>query len=141
MPFATDSNRPQPLWQPSPTTCPTATGAASEVPSLQTHPCRTLPAPSSALPAPCASLALQVIALGEDELRSRGSMSWCGAQDVAARAYGEDWKTLGLCDRGYWDETNTRLFPNTCRLLRASRSAPAPCLSPPHHHQSDEGWV
>jgi len=64
----------------------------------------------------------EVIALGEDELRSRGSMSWCGAQDVAARAYGEDWKTLGLCDRGYWDETNTRLFPNTCRLLRASRA-------------------
>ena len=81
-----------------------------------------------------------MIALGEDELRNRGSMSWCGAQDVAARAYGEDWKTLGLCDRGYWDEANTRLFPNTCRLLRASRSVPVPCSPPPpHHHQRDQG--
>ena len=30
--YVTDSNRPQPLWQPPPTACPTASGAASEVP-------------------------------------------------------------------------------------------------------------
>ena len=35
---ATDSNRPQPLRQPPPTACLTASGAASEVPSLLTHP-------------------------------------------------------------------------------------------------------
>ena len=35
--FVTDSNR-QPLWQPPPTACPTASGAASEVPSLLMHP-------------------------------------------------------------------------------------------------------
>ena len=33
----TDSNRPQPLWQPPPTAWPTAAGAASEVPSLRMH--------------------------------------------------------------------------------------------------------
>ena len=33
MAFVTDSNRPQPLWQPPPTACPTASGAASEIPS------------------------------------------------------------------------------------------------------------
>ena len=33
--FVTDSNRPQPLWQPPPTACLTA----SEVPSLLMHPC------------------------------------------------------------------------------------------------------
>ena len=38
MAFATDSNRPQPLWQPPPTACLTASGAASEVPSLLMHP-------------------------------------------------------------------------------------------------------
>ena len=38
MAFVTDSNRPQPLWQPPPTACRTASGAASEVPSLQMHP-------------------------------------------------------------------------------------------------------
>ena len=34
MAFVTDSNRPQPLWQPPPTACLTASGAASEAPSL-----------------------------------------------------------------------------------------------------------
>ena len=34
MAFVTDSNRPQPLWQPPPTACLTAAVAASEVPSL-----------------------------------------------------------------------------------------------------------
>ena len=32
------SNRPQPLWQPPPTACLTASGAASEVPALPMHP-------------------------------------------------------------------------------------------------------
>ena len=36
--FVTDGNCPQPLWQPPPTACPTATGAASEAPSLLMHP-------------------------------------------------------------------------------------------------------
>ena len=31
MAFVTDSNRPQPLWQPPPTACPTASGVAFEV--------------------------------------------------------------------------------------------------------------
>ena len=38
MAFVTDNNRPQPLWQPPPTACLTASGAASEVPSLLMHP-------------------------------------------------------------------------------------------------------
>ena len=38
MAFVTDSNRPQPLWQPPPTACLTASGAASEVASLLLHP-------------------------------------------------------------------------------------------------------
>ena len=39
MAFVTDSNRPQPLWQPPPTACLTASGGTSEVPSLLMHPC------------------------------------------------------------------------------------------------------
>ena len=39
MAFVTDSNRPQPLWQPPPTACLIASGAASEVPSLLLQPC------------------------------------------------------------------------------------------------------
>ena len=42
MAFVTDSNRPQPLWQPPPTACLTASGAASEVPCLLTHPVGSL---------------------------------------------------------------------------------------------------
>ena len=37
MAFVTDSNRPQPLWQP-PTACPTASGAVAEASSLLMHP-------------------------------------------------------------------------------------------------------
>ena len=40
MAFVTDSNRPQPLWQPPPTACLTASGAASEAPSLLMQPCQ-----------------------------------------------------------------------------------------------------
>ena len=39
MAVVTDSNRPQPLWQPPPTTGLTASGAVYEVPSLLMHPC------------------------------------------------------------------------------------------------------
>ena len=38
MEFVTDSNRPQPLWQPPPTACRAASGVTSEVPSLRMHP-------------------------------------------------------------------------------------------------------
>ena len=38
MAFVTDSNRPQSLGQPPPTACLTASGAASDVPSLLMHP-------------------------------------------------------------------------------------------------------
>ena len=41
MAFVTDSNRPQPLWQPPPTACLTAYGTVFEVPSLLVHPCPT----------------------------------------------------------------------------------------------------
>ena len=48
MAFVTDRNRPQPLRQPPPSVCLTASGAASEVPSLLMHPwpagvCRLAP--------------------------------------------------------------------------------------------------
>jgi len=63
----------------------------------------------------------KVIGLSDDELKAKQSLGWMGAQYGAAEAYGVEWRTLGLCDRGTWDEDNTRLFPNTCRLLRKTR--------------------
>ena len=38
MALVTDSNRPEPLWQPPPTACLTASGSASGAPSLLLHP-------------------------------------------------------------------------------------------------------
>ena len=47
--FVTDSNRPQPLWQPPPTACPTAAAPPPEVPSLLLmHPCPCPPVPTDA---------------------------------------------------------------------------------------------
>ena len=53
MAFVTDSNRPQPLWQPPPTACLTTSGAASEVPFLLMHPWGGVPPVRSALPVSC----------------------------------------------------------------------------------------
>ena len=47
MAYVTDSNRPQPLWQPPPTACLTASGPASEVPSLLMQPWEGGEGPSS----------------------------------------------------------------------------------------------
>ena len=47
--FVTDSNRPQPLWQPPPTARLTASGAASEVPPLLMRPCAERPLCSTPL--------------------------------------------------------------------------------------------
>ena len=49
--FVTDSNRPQPLWQPPSIACPIASGATPEVPSLLMHPC---PQPPLSRSHPCA---------------------------------------------------------------------------------------
>ena len=50
MAFVTDSNRSQPLWQPPPTACLTASGAASEVPPLLMHPWGRPPPPPRSTP-------------------------------------------------------------------------------------------
>ena len=45
MAFLTNSNRPQPLWQPPPPACLTASVAGSEIPPLLMHPCPPFPHP------------------------------------------------------------------------------------------------
>ena len=52
--FGADCNRPKSIGQPRPTACPTASGAASGVPSLQMHP----------WPAPMAEQAAQAVLWG-----------------------------------------------------------------------------
>ena len=80
MAFVTDSNRPQPLWQP-PTACLTASGAASEAPSLPMCPC--LPPPVRNAPSGALTTALHIILSPWAKGRGRGSGG--GARDGAAR--------------------------------------------------------
>ena len=63
MAFVTDSNRPQPPWQPPPTACLTASGATCEAPSLLLQPClqplhRHPPGPNENRPSPANVLSL-----------------------------------------------------------------------------------
>jgi len=69
----------------------------------------------------------EALKLGDEGLKAQGSLSWMGIQG-GNEAYGEGWKTLGLCDRGTWDMDNTSLFKKTCRILRKSRAPISECF-------------
>ena len=56
----------------------------------------------------------------EAALTSAGNNVW-GGLDESIKEYGTGWKTLPLCDRTVWDETNSALFPKTCALLTKSK--------------------
>uniref|UniRef100_A0A6S8DPY6 Aspartyl/asparaginy/proline hydroxylase domain-containing protein n=1 Tax=Aureoumbra lagunensis TaxID=44058 RepID=A0A6S8DPY6_9STRA len=57
------------------------------------------------------------LADGGSSLKKRGNNVWAVAIDDEASAYGQDWRTLVLMDRGRWDPINAALFPQTCRLI------------------------
>lgn len=63
-------------------------------------------------------------------VRTRGDSStddvWLGPRFVQADFghYGKDWKTIGIQDRGLWDEDNVKMFPKTVALLEACK---VPC--------------
>ena len=46
-----------------------------------------------------------------------GNRVWAKAAREEAVAYGPNWRTLVLQDRGVWDQANIKLFPKTHRLL------------------------
>lgn len=56
---------------------------------------------------------------GLQNLAQIGNNIWAPPVVAAANAYGPDWRTLVLLDRD-WDPVNTKLFPETTRLLRDS---------------------
>jgi len=53
-----------------------------------------------------------------DELEAKGNNIWSAALTEDAKAYGPDWKTLVLQDRGTWDPVNSQIFPKTVQLLK-----------------------
>jgi len=52
-----------------------------------------------------------------DSLLIKGNRVWAKAALDEAVAYGPNWRTLVLQDRGTWDECNSRVFPKTKKLL------------------------
>lgn len=62
-----------------------------------------------------------------DKIEREGN-DWTGLADIrdeSTVAYGPEWRTLGLLDRGVWDPVNCRLFPKTAALLKESKT---PCV-------------
>lgn len=51
-------------------------------------------------------------------LQSKGNRVWVPAAREEAIAYGPNWRTLVLQDRGLWEEANCKLFPKTVKLLK-----------------------
>ena len=66
--------------------------------------------------------------VNSDALERQGNNVWTGLADIrdeSTVAYGPEWRTLGLQDRGVWDPVNTKLFPKTTALLKQSGT---PCV-------------
>lgn len=53
---------------------------------------------------------------------SKGNRIWETALTVEAFAYGRDWRTLVLQDRGRWDPINAQLFPRTVEIVKKSNA-------------------
>ena len=47
----------------------------------------------------------------------RGNRVWAKAARDEAVAYGPNWRTLVLQDRGIWEESNIKIFPRTHKLM------------------------
>ena len=72
----------------------------------------------------------QVIA--GDELQRRGNNVWIGLadnRDAGTEAYGPEWRTLGLQDRGLWDAVNTQVCKTPC-ILHCRAPVPTPLPYP-----------
>jgi hypothetical protein len=52
---------------------------------------------------------------------------WVAAVRQDALAYGPEWRTLVLQDRGRWDDARMRLFPKTVNLLKVCPPVSANC--------------
>lgn len=65
-------------------------------------------------------------ATAKKDLETIGNNIWAPPVVEAANAYGPDWRTLVLQDHK-WDPVNTKLFPETTKILRNSET-PVPCV-------------
>lgn len=51
-------------------------------------------------------------------IQSSPAILWLPPRDSSGTAYGPQWKTLGLQDRGVWDDHAEANFPRTIKCLR-----------------------
>jgi hypothetical protein len=70
----------------------------------------------------------EFLSVMQSDVIEREGNDWTGLADIrdeSTVAYGPEWRTLGLLDRGVWDPVNCRLFPKTAALLKESKT---PCV-------------
>ena len=70
----------------------------------------------------------EFLSVMQSDVIEREGNDWTGLSDIrdeSTVAYGPEWRTLGLLDRGLWDPVNCRLFPKTVALLKESKT---PCV-------------
>jgi aspartate beta-hydroxylase len=60
----------------------------------------------------------QAVTADLQTLQQQGNNIWAGALTQDASAYGQDWKTLVLMNRGTWDPINVNLFPKTSSAVQ-----------------------
>jgi aspartyl/asparaginyl beta-hydroxylase (cupin superfamily) len=60
----------------------------------------------------------QAVTADLQTLQKQGNNIWAGALTEDASAYGQDWKTLVLMNRGTWDPVNVNLFPKTSSAVQ-----------------------
>lgn len=60
----------------------------------------------------------QAVTADLQSLQQQGNNIWAGALTEDASAYGQDWKTLVLMNRGTWDPINVNLFPKTSSAVQ-----------------------
>ena len=62
----------------------------------------------------------QAVTADMQRLQQEGNNIWAGALTEDASAYGQDWRTLVLMNRGRWDPVNVNLFPKTAKAVHDS---------------------
>jgi len=62
---------------------------------------------------------------GNARVSKTGTNVWSPAARADAMAYGPQWRTLALQDRGKWDAANSPLFPRTVQLVRDISGVPS----------------
>lgn len=75
----------------------------------------------------------------EKDIERKGNNVWAPPAVEAASTYGPEWRTLVLKDR-VWDPTNTKLFPETSRILQ-DKEADVPAVEAFFARQSPKSGI